>query len=392
MQNQENMYEENAQTPVNRYTMNTDPREQVQQPHEDFRSYTEGYGGPERRDIWSEGEKLRAEPASRDRKSIGWLLTIIVLVCAAFIAGSTIGVIAHWLSWLVLTVLIMFAAFAFITNWRVVTIPMPERRFQITEHARLVINNGLGRVAIRRGETNAITVSATKRASGFGINPEQMQVFYDQRGDMLGISTKVHWNILQFGLRSIHFEITVPANCDVQLDNGSGRVIVQGTSGDIRLRTGSGGIEASELQGQIALKTGSGGIKVNNLQGQVDIHTGSGGIESYGLQGQIVLKTGSGGIRMHHSKLAGSSRVSTGSGGITFDGALDPQGETLMKTGSGGITLRLPADAAFRLDAKTGSGGVANEFGATEVGNGPRAQIKLRTGSGGIRIANGGIY
>lgn len=390
MQNQEHLYKA-EQIPSNEPTINTDPREQVQHPEENFRPYSEGYGGLEYRDVWSEGEKLRAEPARKNKKSIGWLLMLIILVCAALIAGSTIGVIVHWLSWLTLMVLIVLAAVAFIMNWRTVTIPMPERRFQVTEHARLVINNGLGRVAIRRGETNAITVSATKRASGFGINLEEMQVFYDQRGDSLNISTKVHWNILQFGLRSIHFEITVPANCDVQLDNGSGRVMVQGTSGDIRLRTGSGGIEAHELQGQIALKTGSGGIKANNLQGQVDIQTGSGGIESYSLQGQITLKTGSGGISMHQSMLAGSSRVNTGSGGITFEGTLDPQGNTLMKTGSGGITLRLPANAAFSLDAKTGSGGVSNEFGAHEVGSGPRAQIKLRTGSGGIRIRNGGI-
>jgi hypothetical protein len=46
----------------------------------------------------------------------------------------------------------------------------------------------------------------------------------------------------------------------------------------------------------------------------------------------------------------------------------------------------LPDDAAFSLDARTGSGGVYNEFGSNEVGNGPHAPLKLRTGSGGIRI------
>jgi hypothetical protein len=335
---------------------------------------------------------LQAGPVGRDRKSAGGLLALIVLLCAVFIAGSIFGVIVSWLSWLVLTVLIIVGIYALILNWRIVTIPLPERRFQINEHARLVIKNGLGRVAIRRGEVNAITVAATKRASGFGINPEQMQILYNQRGDTLGISTQVHWNILQFGLRSIHFEITVPENCDIQLNNGSGRVFVEGTSGDIRLNTGSGGIEAHDLRGQVALKTGSGRIEISKLQGRIDVVTGSGRIESYGLQGQIALKTGSGRIAIQHSQLAGSSRVTTGSGGITFDGALDPQGETLMKTGSGGIVLRLPGNAAFSLDAKTGSGGVANEFGTREVGSGPRARLKLRTGSGGIRIANGSLF
>ena len=409
MQNQENMYESEQGT-KNEYSLNTDPREQRQQDEGDFQSYAEGYGGARRGDIWSEGEKLSPEPQSRDKKSVGWLLALIVLLCAVFIAGSILGVILVWLSWLVLTVLIIVGAFALILNWRVVTIPMPERRFQVTEHAQLVINNGLGRVAIRRGEPDAITVNVTKRASGFGINLEKMQVFYTQRGDTLGISTKVHWNIFQFGLRSIHFEITVPENCDIQLKNGAGRVFVQGANGDIRLSTGSGRIEAYELQGQInlktgsgrmeahalqgqiALKTGSGGIQVSDLQGQVNIMTGSGGIKSDGLQGQIVLRTGSGRVTMQRGWLAGSSQITTGSGGITFEGGLDRQGNTLMKTGSGGIVLSLPGDAAFSLNARTGSGGVTNEFGGREVGSSPRAQLKLRTGSGGIRITNDGFF
>lgn len=409
MQNQEHIYEQEQQV-NNENRINTDPREQGKQAEEEYRSYSEGYGGAIRRDIWSEGEKLQAEPQIRDTKSVGWVLTVIAVLCAVFIAGTLFGVIINWLSWVVLTVLVTVGIGAFILNWRVVTIPMPERRFQINEHARLVIKNGLGRVAIRRGESNAITVNATKRASGFGTNPEQMQIMYDQRGDTLGISTRVHWNIFQFGLRSIHFEITVPENCDVQLDNGAGRVYLQGARGDIRVRTGSGRIEANELQGQIALrtgsggivlnelqgqmdvKTGSGGLKLNNLHGRLDVVTGSGGIESYGLRGQVALKTGSGGISMQRSHFSGSSRITTGSGGITFDGSLDPQGETLLKTGSGGIALRLADNSSFSLDAKTGSGGVSNEFGTREVGDVPRALLKLRTGSGGIRITRGGFY
>ncbi|HEY0754845.1 MAG TPA: DUF4097 family beta strand repeat-containing protein [Ktedonobacteraceae bacterium] len=393
MQNHEQSYEIYEQASVSEHSSNTDPREQGQeQISEGWPPYSQGYGHSERNDIWSEGEKLRVEPARKNKQSVSWFLGLIILLCALFIAGSILGLILIWLSWLVLTVLVTIGIFAFILNWRIVSIPMPERRFQISEHARLVINNGLGRVAIRRGEPDAITVNVTKRASGFGINPEKMQVLYNQRASTLGISTKVRWNIFQFGLRCIDFEITVPENCNVQIDNASGNVLLQGTSGDIRLRTGSGRIEAHKLQGQILLKTGSGRITGSDLQGQIDIVTGSGSIESSGLRGQVALTTGSGRIIMQNGHLAGSSRVSTGSGRIAFDGTLDPQGDTLLKTGSGSITLRLPDDAAFSLDARTGSGGVVNEFGGNPVGSEPRTQLTLRTGSGRIRISRSNLY
>jgi len=380
-----------------------DPREQPPLQAYPYPSYEEGYPGLSEPDFWPlEGEKLRPEP--KNRKSIGGLLALVVLLCAAFLAGSFFGVIVSWLTWMVVIVLIIAGLAALATNWRVVTIPMPTRTFQIMEHARLVINNGAGTVAIRRGEEGTVSVTATKRASGIGIDAERMQIDYNQYGDTLDIASRMSWSILQFGLRTVDFEITVPSSCDIQLTNGAGQVAVQGTSGEMRVHTGSGRVYAHDLQGLIAMKTGSGRIEASNLHGRIDLRTGSGRIEAQNLQGQITLhtsssriilgnvrgqltaQTGSGRIEVSQAALNGESSLKTGSNAITFDGSLDALGSYTFQTGSGGITLSLPDDAAFSLDAKTGSGGVHNEFGSNEVGNGPHAPLKLRTGSGGIRI------
>lgn len=407
MQNQEHIYNTPEHTPPDENQINTDPREQTQEQGDAYRSYEEGYSGSGPRDIWSEGQKL--QPMPKSEKSMGGLLAIIALLCLAFIAGSHFASIPGWLSWALAAVLVIAGLSVLSSNWRVVTIPMPTRAFQVQEHARLVINNGAGRVAIRRGEEGVIGVAATKRASGIGITPENMQVRYDQYGDVLNITTNVAWNLFQFGMRSVDFEITVPANCDVQLENGSGRVAVLGTNGDIRVRTGSGSIEARDIEGQIAMKTGSGHIEgsnlkgrielrtgssrieVQNLQGLIDLHTGSSRIEGNNLRGQVKAQTGSGRIEIRQSAFTGNSLLKTGSSSIEFDGSLDPQSRTEMKTGSGGIRVSLPTGTAFRLDAKTGSGGVHNEFGSNEVGSGPRAQLRLRTGSSGIYITRSGM-
>src|SRR5947208_16432880 len=98
---------------------------------------------------------------------------------------------------------------------------MSMRTFQIMEHARLVINTGAGAVAIRRGEEGMVSVTATKRASGIGIDAERMQINYNQYRDTLDISSSMAWSILQFGLRTVDFEITVPSIWVVQLQNGA---------------------------------------------------------------------------------------------------------------------------------------------------------------------------
>src|SRR6266480_4547888 len=376
---------EETPAPLNERQINTDSREQPPSQASTYRSYEEGYADQSERDYWPfEGEKLQPEP--KNQKSMGGLLALVVLLCAVFIAGSFFGVILSWLTWVVVIVLIIAGLAALATNWRVVTIPMPTRTFQIMEHARLVINNGAGTVSIRRGEEGMVSVTATKRASGIGINAERMQINYNHYGDMLDISSRMAWSILQFGLRTVDYEITVPSSCDVQLQNGSGRVAVQGTSGEIRVRTGSGRVDAHDLQGRISMKTGSGRIEASNLQGLIDLHTGSSRIILGNVRGQLTAQTGSGRIEVSQAVLSGESSLKTGSNSITFDGSLDALGSYKFQTGSGGINLGLPGDAAFSLDAKTGSGGVHNEFGSNEVGNRPHAPLKLRTGSGGIRI------
>src|SRR5712691_3137813 len=121
-----------------------------------------------------------------------------------------------------------------------------------------------------------VSVTATKRASGIGIDTEHMEINYNQYGDVLDISSRMAWSILQFGLRTVDFEITVPSSCDVQLQNSSGRVALQGTSGVIRVRTGGGSVHAHDLQGQIAMKTGGGRIEVSQaaLSGESSLKTG----------------------------------------------------------------------------------------------------------------------
>jgi Toastrack DUF4097 len=376
--------------PPNERQSNTDPREQIPAQEYTSRSYEEGheqgyeqgYTGLDERDFWpSEGEKLRPEP--KNQKSMGGLLALVVLLCAVFLAGSFFGVILSWLTWVVVIVLIIAGLAALATNWRVVTILMPTRTFQIMEHARLVINTGAGAVAIRRGEEGMVSVTATKRASGIGIDTERMQINYNQYGDVLDISSRMDWSILQFGLRTVDFEITVPSSCDVQLQNSSGRVALQGTSGVMRVRTGGGSVHAHDLQGQIAMKTGGGRIEADNLQGSIDLRTGGGRIEAENLQGQINLHTGGSPIILGNTR--GQLTAETGGGRIEVSQAV-LSGESSLKTGGGKINFSLPGDAAFSLDAKTGGGTIHNEFGGNEVGNGPHARLKLRTGGGEIHL------
>jgi hypothetical protein len=258
MQSQEQRDEtaEPAQPSTQPLSLNP-PEHASQQQAYDYQPYAEGYTGGDMRDTWpQEGEKL--QPEAKERRGMWELLALLLVLCAFAIAGSLCGIIVSWLSWLILSALVFAIAWAVISHWRVVTIPIPMQTFQVSARPMLVINNVMGTVSLRRSEEGIVSVAGSKRASGLGIRLENMQVMTNQQGPLLTITGRVFWNLFHFGLRRIDLEITVPHTCDVELANGSGRIIVQGTNGTCKVHTGSGRIIASDLQGLIDLHTGSG--------------------------------------------------------------------------------------------------------------------------------------
>lgn len=110
------------------------------------------------------------------------------------------------------------------------------------------------------------------------------------------------------------------------------------------------------------LETGSGSVKVTGGHGAIDAQTGSGKITLESARGDdVTLKTGSGDI------VAGFESIET----------LD------AKTGSGDATIEVPRDD-YELFLKTGSGdesvdGISDQDGA-------RRQLKVKTGSGDLKI------
>jgi DUF4097 and DUF4098 domain-containing protein YvlB len=397
MQSQEQSHQGPESLPPDERGINIDPRERplerAWQQEDTDRSYAQGYSGLDEQESWSrEGEKLR--PRSKHRESMAWPLLLVVLLCAVFIAAGLFGLILSWLSWLLVAVVLIACMALLTSNRHVTTRTLPLSTFQIMEHARLNLRNHSGQVSLHRGEEGIISVAATIHARG--IDYENTPIRYDQHGDSLTISNRVGWSFLLFGSKSVDFDITVPASCDIHVSNDSGKIVLRGTSGDIRVRTDHGSVEAHDLQGRITLKTDHGNIEASNLQGQFHLQTDHGDISADGLQGSAKIKTDKGDISVRQSTLIGSSRLSTDAGLISFEGTLDLAGDYEMRSDEGTITVTLPPDASFYLDAKTDVGSIATNLPlmsqqkkrvSGSVGNGPGyPRLRLKTDVGSINL------
>ena len=132
----------------------------------------------------------------------------------------------------------------------------------------------------------------------------------------------------------IDLKLQVPANLALDIDDGSGAILISKMTADINVKDGSGeliinggnnvsiddgsgDIEVSKISGNLTIDDGSGAIKVTDVRGNIAIDDGSGNIEVANVQSAVTITDGSGNINVFNTK--GLTILAAGSGDVTFN-------------------------------------------------------------------------
>lgn len=132
----------------------------------------------------------------------------------------------------------------------------------------------------------------------------------------------------------IDLKLQVPANLALDIDDGSGAILISKMTADINVKDGSGeliinggnnvsiddgsgDIEVSKISGNLTIDDGSGAIKVTDIRGNIAIDDGSGNIEVANVQSPVTITDGSGDINVFNTK--GLTILAAGSGDVKFN-------------------------------------------------------------------------
>ncbi len=133
----------------------------------------------------------------------------------------------------------------------------------------------------------------------------------------------------------INLEVTTPENFNLDVDDGSGAVVIRNIGGNVRLDDGSGSIEMASIGGNVTVDDGSGSIDIENVGGDLALDDGSGTINLRGVAGQAEIDDGSG--NMDIREINGSVFITDGSGSIMVT---DVEGDlTVTESGSGSLSI-----------------------------------------------------
>jgi DUF4097 and DUF4098 domain-containing protein YvlB len=259
-----------------------------------------------------------------------------------------------------------------------------DRTLQVNGSVTLDVSTGSGDITVKTGSSNQVVVHGTVHSSNwiFGSDDAVKKTESNPPIQQSGNGIRIGYNLPDDVKRhvSINYEITVPADTNLQAHSGSGNIDVNGVRSAVEVQTGSGDIRARDLGKGLRAQTGSGNIRAESVAAPFNGQTGSGDIEAdLTGSGDVDIHTGSGTIRVHGIK--GGLRAKTGSGNIEADGSVT--GPWQLQSGSGNVRLAVGSGNGFNLDAHTSSGSLHSDLPITVQGSLNKNQIKGAVNGGG---------
>jgi DUF4097 and DUF4098 domain-containing protein YvlB len=255
-----------------------------------------------------------------------------------------------------------------------------EQRHEVGPDAGLTVRNISGKIVIRAGDDQAISVRARKYGRSGAM--ENTRVEIEQDGSQVTVSTRSDGhgllNLVGMQTCSVDYDITVPSLCEVHAKGVSADVSITGTTGPVRVESVSGDIEISRLSGE---------CKISSVSGDVEAHA---------LSGHLILNTTSGDVDISDSRVHGFN-CHTVSGDLTVETPLAPGEVYVAKTVSGDLSLLVPHGTGATVQMKSVSGDVSSELPAEIIRSGRRhwqgringggATVEMNTVSGDLRIS-----
>jgi len=223
-----------------------------------------------------------------------------------------------------------------------------EKRFTVDGRPVVFVHNAHGRISVKSWKRAEVVVVGTHTS-------EKNEVESKQAGNRIEVNTRLKGQNLTPAEMEANYEITVPEETELQIQTGSGLVIVERVYGDMTFDTVAADVQLQEVYGFLMVKTIGGSLVCTRCAGRLSVTSISGNIQLF--QPQLDF-----------------ARVQTTSGNILFDGELR-RGSYNLKNYSGLIEVRFSETDSFDLNASTVLGSIENLATLKPDPHGARRQV-----------------
>jgi DUF4097 and DUF4098 domain-containing protein YvlB len=189
-----------------------------------------------------------------------------------------------------------------------------------------------------------------------------------------------------FRRAEIAVTLGLPARSGLAVKAGAADITVVGGVEALAVKLGAGDVDVDEARSALAVKAGQTDVRVG-VAGDVAVTTGQGSLKAERVN-NASFKTGQGSVQLGRSDGA----VAVKGGQVDLDIRETGPGEVAFITGSGNATIGVATGTTVELDLLSGSGDVRCDLPleSSAPAGGAGLRLKLRTGSGDLRVAPAG--
>ncbi len=254
-----------------------------------------------------------------------------------------------------------------------------EETFEVSSGGKLVVEAQSAKLDVQGSDTDQLQVMISRGSDDASEIEDDYTIEFSRQGGEVKLVVERRNNFSGWWTRSrsLHIEVSLPDEFDVDLQTSGGSIDLDGTSGNADLKTSGGTIRIGHVGGEIRARTSGGNISIDRAGSTVSAHTSGGRIEIDELHGAIDAQTSGGSIRV----------------GI----AGQPTADSTLKTSGGSVTVFVEPTIAVALDARTSGGRASSELPITVLGsaskdrlegdiNGGGPLLKLRSSGGSVSL------
>lgn len=214
-----------------------------------------------------------------------------------------------------------------------------EFKYTTTPGSNVTVSNAFGEIVVRPVSGRQVTITATTHSDKVAVDSAQL-------GNRVHATTNFLQNVdPKSSEGQVNYEVLVPSDCNVVIQNGNGILKLSGVQSDISLKADEGQVEVSDVNNShVHVQTVEAPVTLTNVRSQhVEIVSNGGSVQLTKVTGHEVS-------------------VNTDSGDISYDGDFAGSGRYSLMNHTGSINVTLPATASVDLTARSMQGAVENDF------------------------------
>jgi hypothetical protein len=215
---------------------------------------------------------------------------------------------------------------------------------------KVKIKLALSDCILKSSDDNKIHATVT-----YSYSDDEYEVVFRESGNSVTMQEKFHGDDAS---GSAEWIVSVPKDTKVDVNSGTGDLILSATDSEVDGNTGTGDIELTDASGEFELNSGTGSVIVKSSEGEFDLNSGTGKVRIKDSKGNFNANSGTGSVQAQKITFTEEGEFNSGTGDVEIVGPMGDDYDLSLNSGTGDAVLDMDgAEISGFFEFKAGING-----------------------------------